>query len=77
MTHTRIGLTIAASVAAVIASTASHAVEITAGDWTFKATGNVNAHYIVSKCDDTPAAVGGGLACTAAPARRRHLLLGK
>jgi predicted porin len=66
MTHTRIGLTIAASVAAVIASTASHAVEITAGDWKFTASGNVNAHYIVSKCDDSPGIVAGGLACTAA-----------
>jgi predicted porin len=65
MTHTRIGLTVAASVAAIIASTASHAVEITAGDWKFTASGNVNAHYIVSKCDDNPAAVAGGLACTA------------
>jgi predicted porin len=65
MTHTRIGLTIAASVAAIIASTASHAVEITAGDWKFTASGNVNAHYIISKCDDTPGAVAGGLACTA------------
>jgi predicted porin len=65
MTHTRIGFTVAASVAAIIASTASHAVEITAGDWKFTASGNVNAHYIVSKCDDTPGAVAGGLACTA------------
>jgi predicted porin len=65
MTHTRIGLTIAASVAAIIASTASHAVEITAGDWKFTASGNVNAHYIISKCDDSPSAVAGGLACTA------------
>jgi predicted porin len=65
MTHTRIGLTIAASVAAIIASTASRAVEITAGDWKFTASGNVNAHYIISKCDDSPSAVGGGLACTA------------
>ncbi len=66
MTHTRIGLTIAASVAAIIASTASHAVEITAGDWKFTASGNVNAHYILSKCDDSPGVVAGGLACTAA-----------
>jgi predicted porin len=65
MTQTRIGLTVAAFVAATIASTASHAVEITAGDWKFTAAGNVNAHYIVSKCDDTPGAVAGGLACTA------------
>jgi predicted porin len=67
MTHTRTGLSIAASIAAVVASTASHAVEITAGDWTFTATGNVNAHYIVSKCEDSPGSVAGGLACIAAP----------
>jgi predicted porin len=40
---------------------------MTAGDWKFTASGNVNAHYIVSRCDDSPAAVNGGLACTAAP----------
>ena len=67
MTHTRIGLTVAASVAAIIASTASHAVEITAGDWKFSATGNVNAHYIVATCEDSPATVAGGLACTRSP----------
>jgi len=65
MTHTRIGLTVAASIATIIASTASRAVEITAGDWKFTASGNVNAHYIISKCDDTPGTVAGGLACTA------------
>lgn len=67
MTHTRTGLSIAASVAAIVASTASHAVEITAGDWKFEMTGNVNAHYIVSKCEDSPNIVDGGLACTALP----------
>jgi predicted porin len=67
MTHTRIGFTIAASVAAIIASTASHAVEITAGDWKFSATGNVNAHYIVATCEDNPGPVAGGLACTRTP----------
>ena len=71
MTHTRIGFTIAASVAAIIASTASHAVEITAGDWKFTATGNVNAHYIVTKCEDSPGVVAGGLACAAAPGQDR------
>jgi predicted porin len=71
MTHTRIGLTIAASVAAIIASTASHAVEITAGDWKFSATGNVNAHYIVTQCEDSPGPVTGGLACTQTPGQDR------
>lgn len=64
----RWGLTLAAAAASVIAPAASQAVEITAGDWKFSASGNVNAHYIVSKCDDSaPAAVAGGLACTAVP----------
>jgi len=62
----RWGLTLAASAAAILAPTAPRAVEMTAGDWKFSASGNVNAHYIVSKCDDSPAAVAGGLACTAA-----------
>jgi predicted porin len=62
----RLGWTLAATAAAVLAPTAPRAVEITAGDWKFSATGNVNAHYITSRCDDTPVAVNGGLACTAA-----------
>jgi predicted porin len=59
----RLGWTLAATAAAVLAPTAPQAVEITAGDWKFSATGNVNAHYIVSQCEDTPVVVGGGLAC--------------
>ena len=49
------------------AAAASQAVEITAGDWKFSASGNVNAHYIIAKCEDAPVAIGGGLACAAAP----------
>jgi len=63
MTHQRIGLTVAAAVVATLASTAPRALEITAGDWKFTATGNVNAHYILSVCDDSPVDVAGGLAC--------------
>jgi predicted porin len=59
----RLGWTLAATAAAVLAPTAPRAVEITAGDWKFSASGNVNAHYIVSKCEDTPVGIGGGLAC--------------
>jgi predicted porin len=58
------GWTLAATTAAaVLAPTASDAVEMTAGDWKFSASGNVNAHYIVSQCEDTPVTVAGGLAC--------------
>src|SRR5689334_14338134 len=63
----RLGWTVAAMVAAVLAPAASQAVELTAGDWKFSFTGNVNAHYIISQCDDSPVAVDGGFACTASP----------
>ena len=63
----RLGWTLAAAAAVVLAPTASRAVDITAGDWKFSASGNVNAHYIVSKCEDSPTGIGGGLACGVAP----------
>ncbi len=63
----RWGLALAATAAAILLPTAPRAVEMTAGDWKFTASGNVNAHYIVSKCDDSPSLVAGGLACTVAP----------
>jgi predicted porin len=59
----RLGWTLAAAAAAVLAPTAPQAVEMTAGDWKFSASGNVNAHYIISQCEDTPVGIGGGLAC--------------
>jgi predicted porin len=34
------------------------------GAWTFSIDGNVNVHYIYSKCENSPSAVDGGLACT-------------
>jgi predicted porin len=58
-------LTLAAAAAAVLAPTAPRAVEITAGAWKFTASGNVNADYIISKCEDNPSVIAGGLACTA------------
>src|SRR5690606_16502394 len=66
MAQLRIRFSLAASAAAAImASTASQAVEITAGDWKFTFSGNVNAHYIYSSCEDDPAPVAGGLTCVA------------
>jgi hypothetical protein len=65
MTHQRIGLSLAVTAATILAPTALNAVEITAGDWKFTASGNVNAHYIHSSCEDSAVAVGGGLACVA------------
>jgi hypothetical protein len=65
MSYARKGFTIAASVTALSAATPALALDIPAGDWTFTFTGNVNAHYILSECDDTPVAVQGGLSCIA------------
>jgi len=62
----RLGWTLAATAAAVLAPTAPRAVEITAGDWKLSATGNVNAHYIYARCEDSPSVVSGGLACAQA-----------
>ncbi len=69
MTHQRIGLSLAVTAVAILAPTAPRAVEITAGDWKFTASGNVNADYILEKCENSPTPLGiaGGLACTAGP----------
>lgn len=43
------------------------AVELPAGDWKFTANGNVNVHYIGSRCEEeTTAPITGGLACRGA-----------
>jgi predicted porin len=57
------GILIAASCCCATAS----AVEMTAGDWKFSASGNVNVHYIASSCEEeTTPGVAGGLACRGA-----------
>jgi predicted porin len=46
---------------------AALAVELTAGDWKFSASGNVNVHYIGSRCEkETTPGIVGGLACRGA-----------
>jgi predicted porin len=56
------------AVAAVLGAAAfapvAHAIDINAGDWKVSIDGNVNAHYIWSRCDTNPAVIAGGLACT-------------
>ena len=52
------------SIVLILLGQPAAAVEIDAGDWKFSASGNVNVHYIGSRCEDeTTAPVGGGLAC--------------
>jgi predicted porin len=55
---------VAAVVSAAAFVPAAHAVDIQAGDWKISIAGNVNAHYIYSRCDTNPAIITGGLACT-------------
>lgn len=66
MKHQRIGLPIA--VAAVMSAAAfapsAYAIDISAGDWKVSIDGNVNAHYIYSRCATNPRPIAGGLACT-------------
>jgi len=60
------------AVLAVCCTAPAAAVELSAGDWTFSATGNVNVHYINADCEEeTVAAVVGGLACRGAAGRER------
>lgn len=64
MTETNQRKLIAAAVA-MLSSTGASALELNAGDYKFTVNGNVNVHYVYSDCDSSsPAAVGGGLACT-------------
>jgi len=65
MKYQRIGLStaVAAVVSAAAFAPAAHAIDITAGDWKLSIDGNVNAHYIYSRCDTNAAPVAGGLAC--------------
>jgi predicted porin len=66
MKHQRISLSIA--VAAVMSAAAfvpaAYAIDLNAGDWKLSIDGNVNADYVYSRCDTTPATIAGGLACT-------------
>jgi len=64
MRYQRISLALAVAAAAALAPTAPQAIEMQAGAWKFTLDGNVNADYIHSSCEDTPAAIAGGLACT-------------
>jgi len=59
----------AVGASAVLGSGAASAVEFQTSDWTFSATGNVNVHYIYTRCDDQPTGtVAGSLLCNIDPA---------
>jgi predicted porin len=66
MKYQRISLSaaVAAVVSAAAFAPAAHAIDITAGDWKLSIDGNVNAHYVYSRCDTNAKTIAGGLACT-------------
>jgi predicted porin len=66
MKHQRKSLStaVAGILGAAALAPAAHAIDVTAGDWKLSIDGNVNAHYIYSRCDTSAAPIAGGLACT-------------
>ncbi|HVW68758.1 MAG TPA: hypothetical protein VHB68_07265 [Steroidobacteraceae bacterium] len=66
MKHQRpsISVAVAALLSGAALAPAAHAIDVTAGDWKLSIDGNVNAHYIYSRCDTSPNVIAGGLACT-------------
>ena len=70
--HQSFGAPICIGTAALLASTGVSAVEIAAGDWKFTANGNVNVHYIGSRCEEeTTLPIDGGVACRGAAGEDR------
>jgi len=64
MKYQRLDLYLAIVVAgAAVYAPAANAIDFNAGDWKLSISGNVNAHYIYSRCDTSPNAIAGGLAC--------------
>jgi predicted porin len=65
MKYQRLNLSIAMALVVSAAAFAppAHAIDVQAGDWKLSITGNVNAHYIWSRCDTSPNPIAGGLAC--------------
>jgi predicted porin len=64
--RTKLALAATAAIWIVPMTRAVAAIEVNAGDWKIDFSGNVNAFYVGSQCDDSVAstAVTGGLACT-------------
>src|SRR3569833_3984538 len=58
-----VSMAVAAVVGAAAFAPAAHAIDVTAGDWKLSITGNVNAHYIYSRCETSPVTVTAGVAC--------------
>lgn len=57
MSNMRIVAARAAILACVMGAGSAYAIELPAGDWTFTVNGNVNVHYIYSRCEAADRAV--------------------
>ncbi len=64
-TRSKLLFAVSAAIAIMPMTRAVAGIDVTAGDWKLDFSGNVNAFYVGTTCDDGPnAAVTGGLACT-------------
>ena len=64
--RTKLAIAATAAIWIVPMTRATAGIDVNAGDWKIDFSGNVNAFYVGSQCDDSVAstAVTGGLACT-------------
>ncbi len=62
--RTKLAIAAGAAIWMVPMTRAVAGIDVTAGDWKIDFSGNVNAFYVGTSCDDNPAAINGGLACT-------------
>jgi predicted porin len=72
-TSTKIGIALSSAMWLVPMTRAVAGIDVAAGDWKIDFSGNVNAFYVDSQCDDgLNTAVTGGLACTNGPNSTDH-----
>jgi hypothetical protein len=64
--RTKLAIAATAAIWIVPMTRATAGIDVNAGDWKIDFSGNVNAFYVGSQCDDSVpnTAVTGGLACT-------------
>src|SRR6202167_2402687 len=74
-TSSKLVAAVSAAIGLIPMTRAVAGIDVAAGDWKLDFSGNVNAFYVDSQCDDGPAAttaVTGGLACTNGPNNIDH-----
>src|ERR1700691_3805245 len=74
-TSSKLVAAVSAAIGLIPMTRAVAGIDVAAGDWKLDFSGNVNAFYVDSQCDDGPVAntsVTGGLACTNGPNNVDH-----